>query len=148
MRVETIGDATLYRGDAREIVPGWEFEMNKTPYIPIDDEKTPDTTIFNNIEIGGVTINSRYAKKHEIKTMIDILFNLDEGSVGDIYSIFCDSKFSHSYTIKMRLGMDHADITKPICSAIHLFLMATSMGHNGIRVGETADECPGWFNDE
>ena len=62
MRVETIGDAALYLGDAREIVPGWEFEMNKTPYIPIDDEKTPDTTIFNNIEIGGVTINSRYAK--------------------------------------------------------------------------------------
>ena len=80
--------------------------------------------------------------------MIDILFNLDEGSIVDIYSIFCDTKISHSYTIEMRPGMDHADITKPICSAIHSFLMATSMGHNGVSVGKTADECPDWSNDE
>jgi hypothetical protein len=66
-----------------------------------DDEKVA-TAGFNNLNVRGVIIYSRYQKAHELETMIQMVMRLQADRIGYVERIWCDSQAGCSYNVVLR----------------------------------------------
>lgn len=117
------------------------------PWIPINDEKVPDTTI-EVVIVGSVTLKSRYKKRNEFFMLAALAFALDDDMREAIVSILCDSKVGSHYVVTMIDGLDQSEITQPIAQRLHDALWQAEGGHNGIYVGQTGSIDPDWTGDD
>lgn len=104
------------------------------------DGKAPDVP-FDTMTVDGVTITSRYAKRHELVIMARAIQALPGGIAKRwIVSMFCDSKATASYCVKLRWP-------GPNPAAIGMFLSGFFLehagGHNGISLSHGGD-CKFW----
>jgi hypothetical protein len=74
-----------------------------------DDEKVA-TAGFNNLNVRGVIIYSRYQKAHELETMIQMVTRLQADRIGYVERIWCDSQVGCSYNVVLR----HKNLPDPL----------------------------------
>ena len=84
---------------------------------------------FTDMTVNGVTINSRYRKRHEFVTMRQVVELLPDHVCRDLISLSCDSKAGASYEAVIRSSDREA-----MGMALHYAIIDVSDGHNGIWV--------------
>ena len=108
-------------------------------------EKVPTTAVRAPL-YKGVLLSSRYSKAFELEKMADMIDAIDPELVQKIDSIFCDSKATHCFEIKLK-SCEQMDVWT-IGYQIELGSMP---GHNGIHISEpsglTLDLDPFWADD-
>jgi hypothetical protein len=92
------------------------------------------TTSVDVLVVGGVEISSRYRKAEELETMtaIVVLGLSEPGLRRHVKSVWCDSKFSDSYTVMLR--SKDANLAQQIGLAFEAGAFRVKGGHNGILV--------------
>jgi hypothetical protein len=66
-----------------------------------DTEKVA-TAGFNDINMRGVIVSSPYGKADELETMVKFVQRLTVGQVGQVATIWCDSKATCCYSVVLR----------------------------------------------
>jgi len=74
-----------------------------------DDEKVA-TAGFNDLNVRGVIVSSRYQKARELETMIQMVERLGADHVGYVERIWCDSQVGCSYNVVLR----HKNLPDPL----------------------------------
>jgi hypothetical protein len=108
-----------------------KFQEERAYWLQHDSDKAPDMP-FDSITVDGVQLISRYAQRHELYRMTAAVNALPEVLRRHVVSIYCDSKATHCYCVKL-------DGAHPDADAIGKMLSAAFLGY-------TKDECPGGHN--
>lgn len=106
------------------------------------EEKTP--TMHPDIECSyrGIKVSSRYSKLDEIDLMVAALAAIPAHCVEKVASVFCDSKMTSCFDVKLVLGTD-AEMAREIGDAFAAAICKLNGGHNGIYIGERCID-PWW----
>jgi hypothetical protein len=107
------------------------FHEKREYWLKLDPDKAPDLP-FDTLIIEGVLIVSRYAQRHELSIMSRALCCLPPPLRKPIVSMFCDSKATYTYSIKLDGPRQYADTIGYALS--DLFLASDAKGHNGINL--------------
>lgn len=82
-----------------------------------------------------IRLQSRYANPNELMAMVRLLSALSRSLRWRIWSIFCDSKETASYTVEMRRGCDTVRHADPVAAELHRLLLEQRGGYNWLKVG-------------
>jgi hypothetical protein len=131
----TIHSKLVMRGD--KIIPRHESEVVETiarKQWRGDDEKVARTSV-DVVIAAGVEIRSRYGKADELDTMATMVYQLSPGLSGHIKSLFCNSKYGHSYSVVLReWNEDGAWIIAHELEIAAMDVYGGHGGHGGITV--------------
>lgn len=102
---------------------------------PIGAERVP-TTSLRSLVVEGVELSSRYDKAHEYETMSGMVRTLTPDLIEHVASIFCDSKATASYTVRLR----ECSVAKAnaIARQFEEGCIICDGGHNGIWLSGSA----------
>jgi len=103
-----------------------------------DTEKVA-TAGFNDINVRGVIVSSRYQKAAELEAMIKIVERLRANQVGQVATIWCDSKATCCYSVVLR----HKHLPKALAQDIFETLRQACIdivgGYNCLTLSEPDD---------
>jgi hypothetical protein len=95
-------------------------------------DKVPTTSI-DRMVVWGVELTSRYNQADEFDTMRAMVLALG-GAAFVVRSIFCDSRFTHSYTVLIRDWAWETNLVGHLARTLEAAAFRERGGHNGITV--------------
>jgi hypothetical protein len=103
----------------------------------LPEEKSPDGPY--EVAFAGVSVQSRYSKRHEMETMmlaLDWVIDHAPSVASTIVELFCDSKACCSYTARCchEHGPCSAEEVAAVRDLLDRALREVGGGHNGIMV--------------
>ena len=94
-------------------------------------EKVPDNDI--EVVVNGAQIVSRYGQKYEIVIMANALMTIPGRLAYRIKCILCDTKATHSYSVKTRSGVTRSEKLQ-MATLLSMAFKSLCKGHNDISI--------------
>jgi hypothetical protein len=91
------------------------------------------TTSIDRLVVWGVELTSRYQDADELEAMRAMVMALG-GAAFVVRSIFCDSRFTHSYVVLIRDWAWETNLVGHLARTLEDALFHERGGHNGITV--------------